>query len=288
MYTGRFAPTPSGRLHLGSLLTLTGAYLRAKSQHGSCLLRIEDLDKDRCSAENTLMLHRDLDLLGFHFDGETITQSQSPRQELYAEAIARLQAQGLCYGCSCSRASRKLGQCRCYLKPPGKDIPQTLCFMAPSPFSPEFEDLHLGTLRVESAGRSCILRRRDGIIAYNLACVVDDHYSAVTEVVRGADLIADTPLQNALYQALGWRSPAYVHLPLLLQPDGLKYSKQNHARAVLEAVDSPQQALLLSLRLLGQDLQGLSEDLSCSQILALSEKRFDLGKVPAAPVTCTY
>ncbi|MCR5536198.1 MAG: tRNA glutamyl-Q(34) synthetase GluQRS [Succinivibrio sp.] len=286
MYVGRFAPTPSGRLHLGSLVALTGAYLRAKHAHGQCLLRIEDLDTPRCKPEYTAQMLRDLKALGFSFDGELKRQHTPAALARYAEILHTLQERGFTYYCTCTRASRRTQPCTCQSRHLTYTPAASLCFSAPS-LDTAFDDELLGRQELDLANRSCTLLRSDRVIAYNLACVVDDHDSGVTEVVRGSDLLYETPIQNALYAALGWQAPHYVHLPLALKSPEHKYSKQNHAKAVLEEL-SPRQALLLSLRFLGQDLSALESAQSCPELLIRAAQSFDITRIPKCSGLISY
>ncbi|MGN0908890.1 MAG: tRNA glutamyl-Q(34) synthetase GluQRS [Succinivibrio sp.] len=279
MYTTRFAPTPSGPLHFGSLSTLLGAWLRARSQGGRILLRIEDLDTPRCPREMAQRVLGDIKAFGFDFDGEVLFQSE--RIPFYESEISRLCDAGLAFECSCTRQSLKHSPCRCFERaaplPPG--TPRSIRFKPKEDLSGRFRDALLGDVDTGDTYGFLTLRRSDGIISYNLACVADDIDTGVTEVVRGQDLMYVTPRQEALAKALGCSGFAYLHLPLALASPGLKLSKQNHAPAITDAM-TPARALLLALSFLGQDTSWAGPDMACREILAKAADRFDLLRVP--------
>jgi len=248
---GRFAPTPSGPLHLGSLLAAAGSYLSARSQGGRWLLRIEDLDQDRCIPGLADQFLHTLAAFGFEWDGNV--EFQSRRGDLYAEAIRRLTDVGRCYACRCSRSriaalalepgSEPVYPGTCRHDPDAGSGPHALRFCIEAGQPPvEFEDAWQGHLRqdcVREAG-DFVIRRRDGFAAYHLAVVVDDAEQGVTEVVRGADLLSSTPRQILLQRALGLAAPRYGHLPLLTEPDGRKLAKSRRA-VPIDATAAPRQ-----------------------------------------------
>ncbi len=231
---GRFAPSPTGPLHLGSLLAATGSYLDARAAGGRWLLRIEDLDTARVVPGCADQMLRVLEGFGFEWDGEVVYQST--RREAYREALARLDAEGRLFRCSCSRkdlagdaeqadeAQVYPGTCRNGPTRPGPTAVRFRVEDAPI----HFDDLFLGAQRFDSPG-DVVVERRDGIASYQLAVVVDDAWQGVTRVVRGADLLASTPWQIGLQRALGLERPIYGHLPLLTEPDGSKLSKSRRA-----------------------------------------------------------
>ena len=251
---GRFAPSPTGPLHSGSLLAAVGSYLDARSRGARWLVRIEDLDTPRvipgCADEQL----RTLEAFGFEWDGDVL--HQSARREAYREAIAALDAAGRVFRCSCSRkdlagdendAHRYPGTCR---HGPTKPGPVALRFrVSDGPI--HFDDRFLGTRRYDLASLGdFVIERRDGLATYQLAVVVDDAFQQVTDVVRGADLEESTPWQIDLQRALGIPTPSYAHLPLLLEPSGPKLSKSRHAVPVDPA--SAPAALTSTLTLLSQ------------------------------------
>lgn len=280
MYCGRFAPTPSGRLHLGSLLSAAGAYLRALSQGGECLLRLEDLDRPRCRPEYKDSICADLKTLGFTFSGQVLVQSDDLNP--YQEAVEQLLSTGKAFVCRCSRRQIRERPCQCrelnlpYKK--GRAI-RLDCEDVPR----DFYDERLCSLHLSLLPDSLILKRSDGIFSYNLACVVDDVRQHITEVVRGSDLISSTPLQIYLYHLLGRTPPKFLHLPLIVAADGGKLSKQNHAQPVLERF-TPAEAVRLALKLLGQSLDDL-QGLTPSEMWQQAASRFDLAAIPRQDIT---
>ena len=260
-YCGRFAPSPSGRLHWGSLVSGYASYFRAKSQQGRFIVRIEDLDFPRCPKENTPIVLEELELLGIKSDCSPIIQSEqlSNYQELLSKLIDSKQA----YYCTCSRAQMKMRHCPCHDKTIQEQIAKgpldhVAIRIDLSPYlthHKSFIDGNLGlieqaTLDHELA-HSLVLKRADNIIAYNLAVVLDDHDEHISEVVRGADMLDATFLQLCLYEILGYQAPSFFHVPLIVDHSGNKLSKQNKAPAVL-VTNAPHQALAHTYQLLGQ------------------------------------
>lgn len=244
---GRFAPSPTGRMHLGNVMSALLSYLSAKSQGGSWLLRIEDLDPQRCSLDYARRLEEDLVTLGMEWDEGGVDEGccQSLRSDIYREALDHLDV----YPCYCSRADllsssaphesdgRVIykGTCRDLLPSQRPDGPCSLRVRVPD-LEVSFVDGHYGRQCINLA-RDCgdfIVRRRDGVAAYQLAVTVDDLLMGVTEVVRGRDLLLSTPQQLFLRDCLSpWHCPAapirYCHIPLLCAPDGRRLSKRDAA-----------------------------------------------------------
>lgn len=279
MYTTRFAPTPSGPLHFGSLSTLLGAWLRARSQGGRILLRIEDLDTPRCPVGMARRVLSDIAAFGFDFDGEVLFQSS--RIPFYESEIRRLVGDGCAFLCTCTRQSLRHRPCRCYerVSPPPHGTPCSIRFKPKVELSGIFKDELLGAVDTGDTYGFLTLKRSDGIISYNLGCVADDIASGVTEVVRGQDLMYVTPRQEALARALGHEGFSYLHLPLALESPGFKLSKQNHAKAITDAM-APQQALILALSFLGQDASRARPSMECRDILRMAASRFDPSLLP--------
>lgn len=258
VYRGRFAPSPTGPLHLGSLVAALGSYLDARAQGGLWLLRMEDLDPPRIQPGAADAILRSLEAHGFTWDGTVVWQSQ--RQAAYAEALERLRQTGLVYACTCSRKAIGLGARQGADGPiyPGTCRPHglpsdhaALRFMAPEkPLT--FDDRLHGRVMCDLARDlgDFVLRRADGIYSYQLAVVVDDAEQGVTHIVRGSDLLVSTPRQIALQQALGLTTPSYLHLPVVLDAAGDKLSKQTLATPLNDA--NPLPALLTALQFLGQ------------------------------------
>ena len=239
MVVGRFAPSPSGRMHLGNVFSALLAWLSVRHAGGKMVLRIEDLDPDRCRQEYAEQLRRDLEWLGLDWDREQTPQSQ--RTEAYAEAFARLDT----YPCYCSRnelhaasaphasdgAVIYAGTCRDLTAAERAAKTRRPAWRVRVPDEEvSFVDGLQGEVR-ENLARECgdfILRRSDGVYAYQLAVVVDDAAGGVTEIVRGADLLRSTPRQLWLQTQLGLPHPHYYHVPLLCAPDGRRLSKREH------------------------------------------------------------
>lgn len=231
-YTGRFAPSPTGALHLGSLVAAIGSYLDARAHGGRWLLRIEDLDAGRVIAGCSAAIQRTLEAFGLTWDGAV--EYQSARTQHYAEALAALRRRGLTFECSCSRSELRPagaypGTCR---SGPHRRGPTATRFRV-GDSSVCFDDRVQGRCRFElSSLGDVIIRRRDGAFAYQLAVVVDDALQGVSDVVRGADLLDNTPWQIALQEALGFPAPRYAHLPVVLEPRQGKLAKSRGALAL--------------------------------------------------------
>ena len=226
----RFAPSPTGPLHFGSLLAAVGSYLDARTSGARWLVRIEDLDTPRVIPGCADTQLRTLEAFGFEWDGEVLFQST--RRAAYLEALAALSKRT--FPCSCSRkdlaadddAGGYPGTCR---TGPSRSGPTALRFRV-SDRPIHFDDLFLGPQDFDLATLGdVVVERRDGIASYQLAVVVDDAFQEVTRVVRGADLLASTPWQIDLQQALSLPAPIYGHLPLVVEADGAKLSKSNRA-----------------------------------------------------------
>jgi glutamyl-Q tRNA(Asp) synthetase len=226
---GRFAPSPTGELHLGSLLAAVGSYLEARKNRGLWCLRMDDLDTARNVPGSADRILNTLELFGFQWDGPVVYQSdRAPR---YRDALADLQRCGHVFACACTRrslagASESGCQQNCCLKalpPAGNALRFALPAAGPTL---DFADALQGHQHIERAAfPDVIVRRRDGVFAYQLAVVIDDNDAGVTDVVRGADLLGSTPWQIGIQQALGLPRPRYLHLPLLTEPGGAKLSK---------------------------------------------------------------
>ena len=249
---GRFAPSPSGRIHLGNILCCLLAWLSARQRGGRVLLRIEDLDTARCPRRYAEQMEEDLEWLGLDWDvgpgkeGPDGPYYQSGRTAVYEAALEKLAEMGLVYPCFCTRAElhaasaphRSDGQavypgtCRgltaAEIAERAKKRAPALRLRVPAE-EIAFRDGHMGLQRqrLDTECGDFLLRRSDGLFAYQLAVVVDDAAMGVTEVVRGADLLDSTPRQLLLYRLLGLRAPEFYHFPLLLAPDGRRLSKRD-------------------------------------------------------------
>jgi glutamyl-Q tRNA(Asp) synthetase len=241
IYRGRFAPTPSGPLHFGSMVAAVGSYLDAKSRGGSWALRIDDLDPPRVAPGSVDSIFRCLEKFQMAWDGEVVYQSA--RMEAYHAALDQLRARDLVYACACSR--KEIGDtgpggpdgpvypgtCRKGL-PPGREARAWRVRTGDTAI--EFGDLLQGRVRqdLEREIGDFVLFRADQVFAYHLACAVDDSAQGITHVVRGADLMGSTPRQIYLQRLLGLCTPDYLHLPIALNAAGEKLSKQTLADPV--------------------------------------------------------
>jgi len=241
IHHGRFAPTPSGPLHFGSMVAAVGSFLDAKSQGGTWGLRIDDLDPPRVAPGSVDSIFRCLEKFQMTWDGDVVYQSR--RMDAYRTALDQLRGRGLVYACACSR--KEIGDaafggldgpvypgtCRDGL-PPGREA--RAWRVRTDDAAIEFVDLLQGRVRQDLEGEigDFVLFRADRVYAYHLACAVDDDAQGVTHVVRGADLLASTPRQIYLQRSLGLSTPAYLHLPIALNAAGEKLSKQTLARPV--------------------------------------------------------
>ena len=239
---GRFAPTPSGRMHLGNVFAALLAWLSVRSRDGEMVLRMEDLDTQRTSADFAQVLREDLMWLGLDYDRET--PAQSLRTEAYDEAFRILEEKGLIYPCYCTRSQLHSvnaphlsdgtyvypGTCRSLSKE------QQAAYSRPPAFRVKVpdrvwtvDDMAQGTYR-ENLATDCgdfVVRRADGVYVYQLAVTVDDGESGVTEVVRGMDLLSSAPRQMYLQELFGFPHPQYGHVPMLMAPDGRRLSKRD-------------------------------------------------------------
>lgn len=279
-YVGRFAPSPSGDLHFGSLIAALGSYLQARAQGGSWLVRIEDIDPPREIPGAAARILTALEHYGLHWDGPVIYQSQ--RHEAYHATLEWLKQQGLSYYCTCTRSRIQQigglydGHCR------ERHLPADGAAIRLRQTQPvySFYDKLLGELHAVPAlaEEDFIIRRRDGLFAYNLAVVVDDAFQGVTEIVRGADLIEPTVRQIALYKQLQQPVPSYLHLPLALNPDGNKLSKQNHAPPLPNG--DPRPILVEALKFLRQPLPECWQDLDLPLLLRFAVENWTLAAIP--------
>jgi len=256
---GRFAPSPTGPLHFGSLVAALGSYLSARSQGGAWRVRMEDLDPPREVKGAADDILRTLEVYGFEWDGEILCQSR--RREAYEAALDVLRRQGALYACGCARkeiADSSVhgiegpvypGTCRAGLAA-GRSA-RALRVRTDNALI-EFDDRVQGRQQsqLESEIGDFVVRRADGLHAYQLAVVVDDAEQGITEIVRGADLLTSTPRQIHLQHLLGHPTPGYLHLPAVLNAQGEKLSKQTQAKPL--ALTDPVPALWQALAFLGQ------------------------------------
>ena len=236
---GRFAPTPSGRMHLGNVFAALVAWLSVRSRNGSLVLRMEDLDTQRTSADFADVLRDDLRWLGLNWDHETAPQSQ--RSEVYDRYFEKMMDEGLLYPCYCTRSQLHSvnaphlsdgtyvypGTCRTLTEPPAGRKPAWRVMVPDREWS--FRDRVQGdySLNLATGCGDMVVRRADGVYVYQLAVTIDDGESGVTEVVRGMDLLSSAPRQMYLQELLGFSHPSYGHVPMLLAPDGRRLSKRD-------------------------------------------------------------
>ncbi len=292
---GRFAPSPTGSLHLGNLRTALVAWLTARSAGGKFIVRMEDLDRMTSSPDHEADQLESLRALGLDWDGEVVRQSE--RFGLYQEAIDRLRRDGLVYECYCTRREIREAVRAPQGAEPGGTYSGTCRHLTDDERTALREAGRRPALRLLTDGRGesfddrfsgrqtgpvddLVLQRNDGVPAYNLAVVVDDSAQGVTEVVRGDDLLAATPGQILLHRLLGLRVPAYVHIPLVLAPDRSRLAKRHGAvtlAALAERGFSPADVCARLADSLGMDTGGLP--VTAPDLL----DRFDLERVPAEP-----
>jgi len=291
---GRFAPSPTGCLHSGSLVAAVGSYLMAKCGGGRWLLRLDDLDAPRQVAGMAGDIRRTLEAFGLFWDGEVSCQSQNG--EGYRRAFERLQQQGLLYPCGCSRKEIARaasaphpdddcipypGSCRTSLKS-GAVVRSWRIRVPESEIC--FEDIRRGVI-CQNLAKVCgdfAVRRGPDEYLYQLAVVVDDALSGVNQVVRGDDLLPSTPRQIYLQRMLGIATPEYCHLPLVTGPDGSKLSKRdNLVSEQLGNLKGQKEQLLLSVfHFLGQDPPPELSGAACADLLAWAVDCFDASRIP--------
>ena len=278
-YRGRFAPSPTGPLHAGSMLAAFGSWLLARQAGGEWQLRIEDIDPPREVAGAAVQQLRTLAAFGLDHDGDIAWQSR--RGHLYRAALNRLQAQGHAFECHCTRSELAATggiHRHCVATAPRPD--PAIRLRVPDGCDIEFDDAVHGHVaqRVDRDVGDFVLLRADGLWAYQLAVVVDDAEQGITDVVRGADLLDSTPRQIFLQRLLGLPTPGYAHLPLLLGEDGNKLSKTDAALPV-DATD-PVRTLQLLWRCLGQAPLPLAAGAAHADFLDAAAGAFHLERVP--------
>jgi glutamyl-tRNA synthetase len=288
---GRFAPSPTGPLHLGSLRTALAAWLFARSRSARFLVRIEDLDAQRSRREYEKEQLADLRALGIDWDGPVVRQSE--RTRLYDHALAQLQNQGRLYPCFCTRAEIREAASAPHGESREGVYPRTCSRLSTAEQSRriaagrryalrvraeaeriEFDDRLLG--RVGAIVDDFVVQRADGVPAYQLAVIVDDADQGIGEVVRGADLADSTPRQILLARLLGLPLPSYAHVPLVLAPDGSRLAKRDRAATIAERDEPPAATLTLLANTLGfnKPMRTASELLD----------NFDAAQIPLEPV----
>ena len=293
---GRFAPSPTGPLHMGSLLAAVGSYLDIKSQGGRWLVRMEDVDRNRNIEGADRRILDSLLAHGLQWDGEVLYQTH--REQAYETALQQLFDTGRLFYCNCTRQqlrSRQTpypGTCREHksadYRPATRHDPASHAVRFEVGVEPiTFVDGILGEQRFAPADAGdFVVRRRDSLFAYQLAVVVDDAWQGITQITRGADLLDSTPWQIELQRALQLPTPEYTHLPLLVHgDDGSKLSKQTAAKPL--RYENASDNLLQTLRLLTVELPGEAKQWSAPEILAAAVNRWDRSKVATTAITVT-
>ncbi len=290
VYRGRFAPTPSGPLHFGSLVAAAGSYLEAKQRAGEWWLRIDDLDPPRVQPGATDSILRCLESYGFQWDGPVIYQSK--RRPSYHAALHRLWQRGVIYPCACSRTqiSQRAapgtdgpvypGTCRQGMRAGEKARAlRVAACQAPIELDDEVQGLQRRALALDLG--DYVLYRNDGVFSYHLACVVDDAAYGMTHIVRGADLLESSIRQIYLQQLLGLPTPRYVHLPVALSATGEKLSKQTRAAELPHA--HPQAMVVQALRFLGQAPPPELRAARIEEVWRWAISHWNLSAVPRIP-----
>lgn len=279
-YRGRFAPSPSGLLHFGSLIAALASYLDAKHNRGKWLVRIEDIDPPREKLGASAEILNTLESYGLNWDEDVLYQSQ--QSSLYLEVLASLKQQKLSYHCACSRAKIKAdggvyqGHCRKLDLPASNNAIRVINTVATS----QYHDLIQGDVSCDKklAGEDFIVRRKDNLFAYQLAVVVDDIYQGISHIIRGCDLLEPTARQLSFYQILNHPAPTFGHFPLAITDEGYKLSKQNNAPAI--DTKNPIPSLIAALRFLGQQPPTELNYASVDELLTWAISHWSINNVP--------
>jgi len=282
-YIGRFAPSPTGPVHFGTLLAAVGSYLQAKVNNGQWLLRMEDVDTTRKVPGADSEILKTLETFGFEWDGNVIYQTE--QTDCYQQALEILQANALIFPCLCSRKQ---------LAESGSEIYPGSCRRRTFPEAQQHairlfaEDREIGFTdclqgeqqqNIKTQCGDFVIKRRDGLFAYQLAVVVDDALQGITEVVRGADLLDSTPRQIYLQQLLGYATPTYCHLPLAVDESGNKVSKSAGATKI--ELQHKERHLVQALAFLGQQPPPELARTSINEIWSWAIKHWQLAAVPS-------
>jgi len=288
IYKGRFAPSPTGELHFGSLLAAVSSYLEAKTHNGDWIIRMEDLDQPRTVNGSADSILKTLDTFGFEWDGEVVFQSQ--RSELYDDYLQQLISEHLIYRCDCSRnklkESKNFPVYDGFCRNKNNKISPPYALRCKTPDTKiSFIDQIQGNYSVD-LNQQCgdfIVRRRDQLFAYHLAVVCDDAEQAITDIVRGADLLAATPVQIYLQRQLQLTEPVYSHIPVAMHQQGRKLSKSHQDLAVMH--NSPAAIMTQALNFLGQSPPVELAQTDICEFWRWAIKNWNLNKIPATNET---
>lgn len=281
-YVGRFAPSPTGLLHLGSMLTAYASYCDAMKNNGKWLLRIEDLDPQREIKGASRTIISTLENYGFEFNKNIVFQSQYIRQKAYLETLNKLESLGVTYKCSCSRSDLKKLQlqdhiCRFKAQNPTENY-SIKARVSDKPVT--FEDRIQGLIQYnnpENNPGDFVIKRKEGYFSYQIAVIADDFFQNVTHIVRGTDLIHSTPWQIFLIQLLHFNPIQYAHVPVIINSQGQKLSKQTYAREITH--DNPIEVLLTVHRILNQE-PFIKKPKSLEQFWLHAIENWNLNKIP--------
>jgi len=278
-YRGRFAPSPSGLLHFGSLVTALASYLDAKHQNGTWLVRIEDIDPPREQQGAATEILKTLEAYGMFWDEDVLYQSQ--QTALYNDVLSYLAKQKLSYRCRCTRADIKAlggiyqGHCK-HLAVSEKN---SAIRLLNSNVVVQYHDIIQGNVHCDQAlaAEDFTIFRKDGLFAYQLAVVIDDIYQGISHIIRGCDLLEPTARQLSFFQIINAQSPQYGHVPLVVTKQGYKLSKQNKALAI--DINNPQSSLIQALDFLGQSPPSELVTSSVENIMQWAIKHWSIDKV---------
>ena len=280
IYRGRFAPSPSGPLHFGSLITALASFIHAKQHNGIWLVRIEDIDPPREQPGAASLILKTLDAFGLHWDEDVLYQSR--QTERYNATLADLAKQNLTYHCQCTRSKIKAsggiyqGHCKTLSLAKENSAIRLINHFAKD----HYQDIIQGQVNCDKAlaKEDFILKRKDGLFAYQLAVVLDDIKQGISHIIRGCDLLEPTARQLTLFNTLNHPVPSFGHIPLAVTDDGYKLSKQNKAPAI--DIAHPQPALFAALQFLGQRPPNELVKMSVVEIINWAKKHADFSLVP--------
>lgn len=280
-YRGRFAPSPTGPLHSGSLVAAVASFLDARANGGHWWLRIDDIDPPRHDLNSFISIPECLRIHGLHWDNDTLQQSK--RQEVYEAYLDQLKGEGLLFTCVCTRLTLgKLGQCEadCASRTHSEG---SLRFNVPSDAPQSIDDLILGQQTASERPNNFVVKRKDGAISYQLATAVDDLDEAYTHIIRGADLLESSFRQKAIQQVLKRPSPQYGHVPIVTDSEGYKLSKQNGARGI--DIRRPVQNLRDALSFLRQPAPPEAVE-HIADVLEFAQEHWDTSAL--SPESCNF